>query len=251
MVGSPCLRSRSGREVLSVIISSKLGGGREVYALLCAARAVELDEETRHSYYVQYVLNPALAAEQEAFGEYAFGTPDSSDESFVSSDEDTSWRGRECSAVNLRNRSRASFLRWWEYKRQKLRSKTGDPKAEPFTGAGRQVEHADSLKEEGVSAAQASQGSSRQDFTFAPEDAAPPEARQIPSWTVPREKVAFEEPERAERSSSSRPVQGPIPIQVSEGGDPSTPWSLTFAPELIQRLRAEEGGQSTGQQSRG
>ena len=77
--------------------------------------------------------DPARAAEEEAWGEYALGTPASSDASFCSSPDDDK-AAADTSVDNLRTRYASEFHRWWDYKRAKFRAATGNPLAEPFTG---------------------------------------------------------------------------------------------------------------------
>ena len=118
---------------LGIVIASMCTTGPEVLSLLCAARGVRLSDETQQHYYIQWVTNPARAAEEEAWGEYTLGTPATSDASFQSSSGEDEPIG-ELSVIDLRRRSDSEFRRWWEYKRTKLRARSGNPTAEPFTG---------------------------------------------------------------------------------------------------------------------
>ena len=130
---APRLTQAQRSTSLGIVIASMCTTKPEVLSLLCAARRVRLSHEAQQRYYIQWVTNPARAAEEEAWGEYALGTPDTSDASFQSSSSEDE-PATELSAIDLRRRSDSEFRRWWEYKRTKLRARSGNPTAEPFTG---------------------------------------------------------------------------------------------------------------------
>ena len=78
--------------------------GPEIASLFSIPREIEIDPDSRHQVNVQFMFNPARAAEEDA--------------SFESSDNDVDPE-EAISATQLRARHQSESLRWWEYKRAK------------------------------------------------------------------------------------------------------------------------------------
>ena len=76
------------REALALFVGNACAPGETVYACVCLTESIRLSAKNQHALYLQYVLNPSRAAEEAAFSQYAFGTPETSDGSFDSDDEE-------------------------------------------------------------------------------------------------------------------------------------------------------------------
>ena len=210
---------------LSAVVNHPVTATATVGQAQAAGHGIRWHQEAKSTAWIDYLTDPDRAQEEELWGEYCFGTPSGSE----SSEEEVVVKHDviglpEVSPQKLQEQDRARFSRWLEKRSAKKLADQHEKDEEPHL----QLFTQRNLVNRGKTATPPSDNAQGQGWAE--------QSRAVP---VP------DAPPNVQGNSSSQPasptLRAPVTF-VGEGGQASTQnYTITFSPQLLQRLRQERG----------